>query len=226
MSQNDPYDRTDAGDSKAERAKERALGKHDSNPSAGDLVGEAAGGISGVVAGAAIGSAGGPIGTIIGGIAGALGGWWSGRAISEAAGTMTEDDERYYRTHWEGSAHRTADRRWEDVRPHYALGHIAARNPEYRGRHFGEVEPELQRGWNDDFRSRYGEWASVRPYVSEGYSRSSSTLDRVTTTGSQTGDRAADAAHASGNAMERAMERTRETGRHVADRADDLPDRI
>ena len=69
-------DRThDVNDGKIERAKDAALGKHDSNPDAGDLVGEAAGGVSGVLAGAAIGSVGGPVGTIIGGIAGAVGGF-------------------------------------------------------------------------------------------------------------------------------------------------------
>ena len=48
-------------DSKIERAKDNALGKHDSNPSHVDEAGEAVGGIGGVLAGAAIGSAIGPI---------------------------------------------------------------------------------------------------------------------------------------------------------------------
>lgn len=223
-------DRTNAGDAKLERAKDRALGTHDSNPSAGDLAGEAIGGTSGVLAGAAIGSVGGPIGTIIGGLAGALGGWWSGRAISEAASAMTEDDEAHYRTHWESSTHRQADRAWDDVRPAYHLGHLAARNPDYRGRQFNEVESDLQRGWSLEQRNRHGDWAVVRPYVSEGYSRSSRTLDRVTTVGASSTDRttdsARDAAHASGNAMERGWEKAKEGARHLADKADDLKDRV
>ncbi len=65
---------TNSGDAKLERAKDKALGKHDDNPGVADHVGEAAGGITGVVAGAAVGSAAGPVGTVIGGILGAMGG--------------------------------------------------------------------------------------------------------------------------------------------------------
>src|SRR4026209_1534121 len=91
------------GDSKAERVKDKALEKHDSSPGVADHVGEAAGGISGVVAGAAIGSAVGAIGTIIGGIVGAMGGWWGGRAVAEAATTITGVDDNYYRKNFETS---------------------------------------------------------------------------------------------------------------------------
>jgi hypothetical protein len=157
-------------DGRLERAKEAALGPHDDHPSVGDLVGEAAGGISGVLAGAAIGSLGGPVGTVIGGIAGAIGGWWSGRAISEAVGKITEDDETHYREHYERAAVRnTTARRYDDARPAYHLGHIAGMNPDYKGRSFDEVEEDLQRGWNDDVRTRYGEWDAVRGYVEEAY---------------------------------------------------------
>lgn len=67
----------------------------------GDEVGEAVGGISGVLTGAALGSLGGPVGTIIGGIAGAVSGWWAGRAISDAASHATDEDETYYRSHYD-----------------------------------------------------------------------------------------------------------------------------
>ena len=73
--------------------------RRDDNPA--DEIGEAVGGISGVLTGAALGSLGGPIGTIIGGIAGAVTGWWAGKAISEAASHVTDDDEAFYRTHYE-----------------------------------------------------------------------------------------------------------------------------
>ena len=88
---------TDSTDGRIERAKDAALGKHDSNPSHADEAGEAVGGIGGVLAGAAIGSAVGPIGTILGGVAGAIGGWWSGRAFTEAASHLTSADDDYYR---------------------------------------------------------------------------------------------------------------------------------
>jgi hypothetical protein len=159
-------------DGRLERAKDAALGSHEGDPTVADLVGEAAGGISGVLAGAAVGSLAGPVGTIIGGIAGAVGGWWSGRAISEAVEKLTEDDETYYRQHYhQTAAPRAPQRRYDDVRPAYHLGHIAGMNPEYQGRRFEEVEADLQRGWTDDVRGRYGEWDAVRGYVEEGFNR-------------------------------------------------------
>lgn len=169
----------DVNDGRIERAKDRALGTHDKHPDAGDLVGEAAGGVTGVLAGAAIGSVGGPVGTVIGGIAGALGGWWTGRAISEAAEALTEEDEAYYRSHYASSATRPADRTYDHARPAYHLGHIASRNPEYQGRSWEEVEPQLQRGWSDDISARHGSWESMRPYAREGYTRGTSTLGRA-----------------------------------------------
>ncbi len=160
-------------DSKAEQVKDNALGKHDSNPGVADHVGEAAGGISGVLAGAAIGSAVGPIGTIIGGIAGAMGGWWTGRAVAEAATTITSDDDSYYRKHYETS-NRLADRGYDDVKPAYYMGHVASQNPDYKDRSFNDVEGDLKKGWSAD--SSRGSWDQMRGYAQEGYGRGTSTL--------------------------------------------------
>ena len=143
--------------------------RRDDNPA--DEIGEAVGGISGVLTGAALGSLGGPIGTIIGGIAGAVTGWWAGKAISEAASHVTHDDETYYRTHYESSPNRLADRSYEDVRPAYQLGHLAGRNPDYQGRSFEEVESDLQRGWSSDVSARHGDWQQVRHYARDAYDR-------------------------------------------------------
>ena len=169
------------GDSKADRAKSDALKlHHDSNPDAGDLVGEAAGGISGVLAGAAIGSLGGPIGTVIGGIAGAVGGWWTGRAVSEAVEGVTEADDTYYRTHYETDTNRLADRKYDDVRPAYLLGHVASRNPDYSAREWNDVETDLRRGWNDDLKGKHGDWQQVSRYAREGYTRGRSSIGSAT----------------------------------------------
>src|SRR3712207_8300170 len=43
--------------------------------------------------------------------------------------------------------------------------------PIYGGRGFDEIETELERGWTDDVRSRYGEWDAVRGYVEAGFNR-------------------------------------------------------
>ncbi len=139
-------------------------------------VGEGIGGVSGVVAGAAIGSAAGPIGTIIGGIAGAVGGWWAGRAVADAAQKFTTEDDSYYRERFENTSGRLADRQYEDVRPAYQLGHIASLNPDYNGRSFDAVEPDLQRGWGNDLRGRHGDWSTVRPYAEQAYSRNTASV--------------------------------------------------
>lgn len=158
-------------DARLERAKDRALGAHDDNPSVGDEIGEAVGGIGGVFAGAGIGSIAGPVGTVIGGIVGALGGWWSGRAVAEATDAISNEDEEYYRKVWEGTENRPADRSFEDARPAYYLGHVAAHNPEYVNRSWSDVQQDLSRGWSDEHVKRYGSWQAVSGYARAGYER-------------------------------------------------------
>lgn len=153
---------------------------HPVEPSAGDMVGEGVGGVSGALTGAALGSAGGPLGTLIGGIAGAAGGWWTGRSISEAAAHYTDEDDRYYREHYDSHPDRPADVDYERARTGYALGHIAGNNPDYRGKTFDEVEPHLRSGFTGEHEGSYD---SVRPFVRHGYERvirPSGDEDRVT----------------------------------------------
>lgn len=163
-------DRASEGDRMSERTR-----LHD-EPSAGDLVGEGVGGVSGTVAGAAIGSLGGPIGTLIGGIAGAVSGWWAGRAVSEAAAYYTDTHDADYRSHYESTPGRPADRSYDDVRPAYQLGHLAAHNPDYANKRFEEVEGDLKRGWSASASKAHGEWDRVRGYAHEAYSRGTSRL--------------------------------------------------
>jgi hypothetical protein len=166
----------DSIDGRIERAKDAALGAHDSHPSVGDELGEAAGGISGVLVGAGIGSAAGPVGTLLGGIAGAIGGWWAGRAVSEAASALSREDEEYFRAHYDAQPNRPADRAYDDVRPAYYLGHIASRNPNFATQEFTDFETELAQGWTPHS-DRHGSWQAVRNYAAEGFSRGRSKLD-------------------------------------------------
>jgi uncharacterized protein (TIGR02271 family) len=162
---------TNRSGSKASRAADKAFSRHDEPPTTGDLVGEATGGVAGAATGAALGSLGGPIGTIIGGIAGAVGGWWSGRAISEAASVYGDDDDRYYRQHFEstsGAGRSDAYDDYDTARPAYQVGHLAGLNPDYENRSFEEIEPDLQRGWSG---ADQGDWSSAREYARSGYDR-------------------------------------------------------
>jgi hypothetical protein len=142
----------------------------DENPSGAEQAGEGVGGIGGTLGGAAIGSALGPVGTILGGIAGAVGGWWAG----EKAGRALEDSakhEDYYREHYRTVGTRDVD--YDSARIGYGIGHVAGRNPDYRARSFDDVEADLRRGWTDEKR----DYDSVRPFVREGYERSSRLRD-------------------------------------------------
>lgn len=139
----------------------------DKHPGLGEQAGEGVGGIGGTLAGAAIGSAAGPIGTIIGGIAGAAGGWWAGEKAGRALEDMG-DHEPDYRRHFETNSSR--DLTYDDARVGYSVGHMAGRNPDYRGRSWDEVEQDLRRGWKADERHQYDD---LRPYVRHGFERTS-----------------------------------------------------
>jgi len=167
---------SDSIDARPERAKDAALGAHHSRPTLGDELGEATGGISGVLVGAGIGSAAGPVGTLIGGVAGALGGWWAGRAVAEAAASLTHEDDEHFRAHYDAQPNRHADRAYDDVRGAYYLGQIASHNPNFQARTFEQIEIELERGWEVSA-DRAGDWKAIRSYAAEGFSRGASKLD-------------------------------------------------
>src|SRR5688500_12184437 len=141
-------------------------------PSNKEEAAKSAGGLGGAAAGAAIGAMAGPVGAVIGGLAGAVGGWWAGKGIADATTTFDEKEETYYRSHYEADPHRPADRRYEDVRHYYMLGHIAAHNPDYRTREFDEIEPELQRGWRSQSQSQSQlDWSGGRSYARAAFTR-------------------------------------------------------
>lgn len=130
--------------------------------------------IGAAAGGAAVGAAAGtfvfgPLGTILGALAGVLGGWWAGQEVAEASRSITPELDDGYRGHYERVPERLGDRSYESVRHAYMLGYLARRNPEYVGRSFEAVEPELQRAWTQDLWSRYGEWAGLRGYVRAAY---------------------------------------------------------
>ena len=130
-------------------------------------VGDAVGGIVGTAAGAGLGAMAGPLGVLIGAAAGALGGWWAGHTVSDALEQF--DDRHHRRIHQTRTEQtRTQDDDYDRVRDLYRFGHLAGGNPDYQGRTFEDVEPELRRAWPHDSRSR---WEDAREYVRRGYDR-------------------------------------------------------
>ena len=198
-----------ASDSAANSTADHALGTSAERTTTGDVVGETVGGLSGAATGAALGSLGGPIGTIIGGIAGAVTGWWSGRAISEAASSF-DTDEDFYRNDFTSrgaGAGSSTGSSYDTARPAYQLGHLAGMNPDYQGRQFDDVEPDLRRGYESYAGSNQGPaWTDVRSYAADAYNRGS-------TRGMQGSGAADRATH--GGLLDRA-----------ADKLDDLKDRV
>ena len=119
----------------------------------------------------------------------------------------------------------------------YQLGHLASRNPDYRGQDFDTVEPDLRRGWSDEIGARHGDWSSVRDYAREGYARGTSTLaatsagaiDSSVRTSEQldrSGDHSAHAADRVADMEHRLGDATRRGAHKVADAVDNVKDRI
>jgi hypothetical protein len=150
-------------------------GEKDSVKTAGPPATAAAGALAGAAAGIST-LVFGPIGLVVGAIAGGAAGAAVGAASSQAAAGdyYSAEYDDYYRGLWESSPRRAADRTFDSARAGYQFGHVAAQYPEFAGRDFHDVEPELQRRWSDDLRAHGGDWEAVRPDVETayGYARS------------------------------------------------------
>ena len=132
---------------------------------AGALAGAAAGATAGLAT-MALGPIGLGIGALVGAVAGGLGGWFGGQAATEVRYDPAHD--AHYRALFEGGM--ATDHGFDRVRPAYQLGHLAAHNPDWRGREFATVEPDLRRAWDERLRGREGPaWESVRAYVRDAY---------------------------------------------------------
>jgi hypothetical protein len=130
-------------------------------------VSEGLGGVTGGTLGVGLGALLGPAGMIVGGLAGAVGGWWAGRGLAQAGDDFSDETDAHYRS-LHDSHH--ADRcEFEDARGFYRLGRLARSNPDYEGRQFDDIEPELRRGWRDEGAGRFRSWDEVRPFVQTGY---------------------------------------------------------
>ena len=128
---------------------------------------ERAGSSAGGLAGRAADTAVDLMGSVIGTAARMFGGWWSDRSPDEAVRSFGEQQDTACRTHFQNSKSSTSS--YDAVRPLYQFGHLAGSNPDYQGRSFEEVEGDLQNAWTGDAAQKYGDWASVRDYVSTGY---------------------------------------------------------
>ena len=91
------------------------------------------------------------------------------RAAASGKGLFDEADDTFYRSHFESDANRPADRRYEDVRPYYMLGHSAAQHPDYEGREFDDIETDLQKGTAQS--DNTVDWTGGRSYARAAFTR-------------------------------------------------------
>jgi hypothetical protein len=130
-------------------------------------VGEGLGGATGGALGVGLGALLGPAGMIVGGLAGAAGGWWAGRNLAQATDDFSDETDEHYRRLHESRYRDRCD--YEDARGFYNLGRLARRNPDYQGRKFQDIEPEIRSGWRDEGAGRFRSWDEVKPFVETGY---------------------------------------------------------
>ena len=91
------------------------------------------------------------------------------RAAAAGKGLFDEADETYYRSHFESDPNRPADRRYEDVRTYYAIGHTAAQHPDYHGREFDDIETDLRKGADES--GHTVDWTGGRNYARAAFTR-------------------------------------------------------
>jgi hypothetical protein len=131
---------------------------------AGEAVGHAASSAA-HAAGAAFGAVTDPVRGMASRIADKVGGWW-GTAKHDVP-EVPEADREALLVLLETVP---SDEILEDVAAAaYTLGYMAAQNPDYRGRRFDEVEPDVRSAYSGDS-SAYGTW---RDYTAHGYERGS-----------------------------------------------------
>lgn len=133
-----------------------------------ERVGSGIGGLAGKMGDTAISL----MGSMISSVAGTVGGWWSDRRPDEALASFGEREDSTCRTHFENirrSNASTSSSSYDSVRPLYQFGHLAGGNPDYQGRSFDDVETDLKNAWTGDQAQHYGDWTSVRDYISTGY---------------------------------------------------------
>ena len=131
----------------------------------GGLAGAAAGATAGLVT-LSTGPIGFLVGAVVGAMAGTLGGWFGGKSVADVR--YDEEQDAHYRALYEGGM--PTDRGFDSARPAYQLGHVAAHNPEWVGRDFSAIEPDLRRAWDGDLRTQHqAEWESVRVYARDAY---------------------------------------------------------
>lgn len=130
-------------------------------------IGAGTGAVAGAATGAVVGAAGGPPGSAVGAVVGGVIGAKAGDSIAEAV-NPTEYNE-HFKNEYKNAPYYSADRDWNDYEPAYRYGYDTY--GQYRGQRFEDVEPELQRNWDQtrtQAKSRL-EWNDAKHAVRDGW---------------------------------------------------------
>lgn len=107
-----------------------------------------------------------PLATVLGAVAGTLGGWWNKAA--EERFELPEAEDVACRAHFTSVTVVPAGMTYEQARTGYAVGYVASRSPTFQGRQFAEVEPDLRRGFGEEYAAEYD---TLREFMRYGYDR-------------------------------------------------------
>jgi hypothetical protein len=118
------------------------------------------------VVGGALHTVAHPLAKILGVIAGTLGGWW--KKAAEKPFLLSEVDEAECRAHFTSIEFIPADMTFDRARTGYAVGYVASRNPDYADRSFDDLEPDLRRGFGDEYQNDY---EALRDFARFGYEK-------------------------------------------------------
>ena len=132
------------------------------------------GAAAGAATGAAVGTAvGGPAGTLVGAAVGAVAGGLVGHGIAEGINPTEED--AYWREHYRTRPYVDTSRDYDDYRPAYQYGWES--RARYGDRRWEEVEPDLERGWNEYSRgSARQTWSEAKNAARDAWHRVESRL--------------------------------------------------
>jgi uncharacterized protein YjbJ (UPF0337 family) len=140
-------------------------------------VGVAAGGAGGAATGAVIGGAvGGPVGAAVGAAVGAVAGGLAGKGAAEVVNPTVE--EAYWQEEYQNRSYYKEGTNYETYQPYYQYGYESASRPEFRGRKFEDVEPQLESEWKKYRRSASGEFRDYKGATRDAYERAASSLER------------------------------------------------
>lgn len=128
-------------------------------------VGAGSGAVAGAIAGGTLGAVAGPIGSAVGAVAGGIAGAKAGDEIAEMVNPTdyVESFERSYAS----KPYYSSAYSWTDYQPAYQYGYDTYSR--YQGRDFAEVEPELEREWNQVKGSSRLAWEDAKAAVRDGW---------------------------------------------------------